>query len=116
MESHIRLSYIKSLTKHLRLKAHAVLSSMTGGNIGVSVDKKVTKFSRLGLGLGCSNAIGFSIQIKYYRLGQTITIPIIISHDLSINVLFWGTLIPISAAYFIDQFILIPYHRNDLEK
>ncbi|ORX75758.1 DnaJ-domain-containing protein [Anaeromyces robustus] len=116
MESHIRLSYIKNLTKHLRLKTHALFSTMSGSNIGVSVDKKITKLSRCGLGLNCSSTIGFSIQLKYYRLGQTITIPIIISHDLSINVLFWGSLIPLSAAYLIDQYILIPYHKNDLQR
>jgi len=116
MESHVRFSYMKNLSKYFKLKIHAILSTMSGGNFGVSVDKKVTKFSRLGLGLNCSSAIGFTVQIRYIRLGQTITIPIIISHDLTVHVLFWGSLIPISAAYFIDKYILIPYHKNDLQR
>jgi DnaJ family protein C protein 11 len=116
MESHIRLSYAKSLTKHLRLKLHALLSSFSGGNFGVAIDKKITKFSRVGFGLNCSSVVGFSVQLRYHRLGQTITIPIIISHDLSVNVLFWGSVIPISAAYLINQYILIPYHKNDLQR
>jgi len=116
MESHIRVSYIKTLTKHLRLKLLAALSSFSGSNIDVSIDKKVTKFSRVGFGLNCSSVIGLSVQLKYHRLGQTITIPIIISHDLTINVLFWGSIIPLSAAYLIDQYILKPYYKNDLQK
>ncbi|KAG4106567.1 DnaJ-domain-containing protein [Neocallimastix lanati (nom. inval.)] len=116
MESHIRLSYIKSLTKHLKLRMYTILSSLTGSNFGISVDRKITKFTRLGFGIGCSSNIGFTVQIKYYRLGQAITIPIILSHDLTIHILFWGSLIPISAAYFIDQYILIPYQKNDMQR
>ena len=64
MESHLRISYIKTLTKHLRLKLHAALSSFSGGNIGATIDKKITKFSRVGFGLNCSSVIGFSVQLK----------------------------------------------------
>ncbi|ORX50062.1 DnaJ-domain-containing protein [Piromyces finnis] len=116
MESHIRLSYAKSLTKHLRLKLHALLSSFSGGNFGVAFDRKVTKFSGVGFGLNCSSIAGFSVQLRYSRLGQTITLPIIISHDLTIHVLFWGSIIPLSAVYFFNQYVLIPYQKNDLKR
>lgn len=116
IDSHLRLSYVKDLTKNNKLRIYSMLSTITGGSIGISSDKKITKFSHVGLGLDCSSNNGLSVQLKYHRLGQTISLPVLISQELSLPVIFWGSLIPISTALLLDKYILNPYHKKNLQK
>ncbi|KAI9206573.1 uncharacterized protein BJ171DRAFT_14942 [Polychytrium aggregatum] len=110
--SHISLAYAKILPKQIRLRGSLQLSNVGGVTASLSGEKKVSKHSRVGLGVTCGASSGVSFKLKYTRLGQKFIIPVLLSHQLSIEAVLWATVAPVVAAIAIDQFILAPRKKQ----
>jgi DnaJ homolog subfamily C member 11 len=52
------------------------------------------------------------IYFRLSRLGQKITIPILVSPELNHRIIFWGTILPIVTMAAVEQIILMPRRQK----
>jgi DnaJ family protein C protein 11 len=53
---------------------------------------------------------------RFTRLGQKVTLPIILSSEFDLTLAFLGTLIPASAAIALEQLILKPRRQQKIQE
>ncbi|KAJ3300834.1 hypothetical protein HK104_000027 [Borealophlyctis nickersoniae] len=113
-QSHINLSYFRMLPKGVKARASVVLSTSMGLQVGLSGEKKVSKHSRLEIGVTCGAAGGTSLRIRLSRLGQRFVVPIILSPELDFKLAVWATVLPVCASVALNQFYFGPKRRRQL--
>ncbi|KAG0744655.1 hypothetical protein G6F57_009539 [Rhizopus arrhizus] len=116
MDSHIAGEYRYKLPHQGSLQLTCLLSTQGGVAVTVGSDHKLTTHSRIGLTLECGLAAGVIVKFKFTRLGQKVTLPIILSSEFDLTLAFLGTLIPASAAIALEQLILKPRRQQKIQE
>ncbi|KAI8820842.1 uncharacterized protein EV422DRAFT_530422 [Fimicolochytrium jonesii] len=112
--SHISLGYFRTLQRTIRARASLALSTTAGLQASLSADKKLTKYTRLGLGVDCASLGGVTFRVKLARLGQKFTLPIILTPQFDLKLALYATLIPLSAAVAVDTLYIQPRRARRL--
>ncbi|KAI8588634.1 hypothetical protein BDZ88DRAFT_463060, partial [Geranomyces variabilis] len=112
--SHISFTYVRTLPKSIRGRASVVLSNTIGLQCSVSGDKKVNKYTRIGLGVDCATLGGVTLRMKLARLGQKFVIPIMLTPQFDLKLAIWATVLPISISFALDRLYLEPRRRRRL--
>ncbi|KAL7423448.1 hypothetical protein Q5752_001028 [Cryptotrichosporon argae] len=94
----------------LKLGAAADLA----GGISAFVDgtAKVTEHARAGVMLQVQMKGGVQLRLKFARLGQKVSIPILLAPDLNPYVVLASTVVPASAYAALHHFYLLPRKRR----
>ncbi|KAJ3183761.1 hypothetical protein HDU87_005877 [Geranomyces variabilis] len=112
--SHISFTYVRTLPKSIRGRASVVLSNTIGLQCSVSGDKKVNKYTRIGLAVDCATLGGVTLRMKLARLGQKFVIPIMLTPQFDFKLAIWATMLPISISFALDRLYLEPRRRRRL--
>ncbi|KAI8852818.1 hypothetical protein BC829DRAFT_487276 [Chytridium lagenaria] len=110
--SFVSLSYLRVVAKGTRGRVAVVAGTSTGVQASVSVDKKVNKHDKVGLGVECGTLSGIVLRLKFIRLGQKLSVPIIISPQLNIELALWTTIVPLVASYTFDKLVFEPWRQK----
>ncbi|KAJ3213085.1 hypothetical protein HDU67_003401 [Dinochytrium kinnereticum] len=106
------LSYYQVVAKGTRGRVSFVAGTSTGIQGAISIDKKVNKHDRLGLGVECGTLTGIVFRLRFIRLGQKLSVPIIISPQFDMQLAFWITAIPLIASYSFDKLVFEPWRQK----
>lgn len=113
-QSHISVSYFRVLPKNVRGRASLTMSTALGLQASLAGDKKITKHSRLGLGVDCASLGGVTFRVKLARLGQKFVVPIMLSPQFDVKLAFWAAVIPICASLALDKLYFSPRRKRRL--
>ncbi|KAJ1530047.1 hypothetical protein HK096_008754, partial [Nowakowskiella sp. JEL0078] len=116
-ESHISGGYFRSFWKrNVRLRISVGLSTQIGLTVSLAGDKKVSKHTKVGMGVDCAAMGGVSFKLRVIRLGQKFVIPILLTPEYDFNILFWAAVIPVCTTAAVDRFIFLPRRKKQLLK
>ncbi|KAJ3338883.1 hypothetical protein HDU93_008936 [Gonapodya sp. JEL0774] len=120
-ESHVSVAYSRSVglpflstSPSLRIRVSAVLSTSSGVVISVSTTRKTTKYSRIGIGLDLSGN-GVSVRFRWSRLGQRVTLPIVVSRDWDLDLALASLAVPLGLMWCVERFWVEPRRKNRIE-
>ncbi|KAF9434353.1 hypothetical protein BGZ76_008146 [Entomortierella beljakovae] len=102
MESHLSVDHTWSLDRTTKVRLGGSLSTSAGINFSIGGDRKVTEHTKVGLAveIGLSGGVAFNLKVK--RLGQSVTVPIILAAGFNPKIAFWATALPICAVAALD--------------
>ncbi|PHZ09606.1 DnaJ-domain-containing protein [Rhizopus microsporus ATCC 52813] len=116
MASHIAGEYSYKLPHQGKLQVSCTLSTQGGISASVGSDHKVTKHARIGFTLECGLALGVIVKFRVSRLGQKVTVPIILSPEFDLKLVLFGAVVPATVAIAVDQWVLKPIRRQRIEE
>ncbi|GJJ77190.1 DnaJ homolog subfamily C member 11 [Entomortierella parvispora] len=112
VQSRISLDRTWTLDESTRVRVGLGYSSLAGAVGSIGGDRQVTEYTRLGLaaevGLG-----GVAFNFKVTRLGQSVTVPILLSTEFDPKIAFWATVAPVSALTALDLGYIKPKRRRE---
>ncbi|KAF9389291.1 hypothetical protein CPB97_011651 [Podila verticillata] len=112
MQSHLSVDRTWTLDSSTRVRVGGSLSTTAGINASIGGDRQVTDHTKVGLALevGLSGGVAFNIKVK--RLGQSVTIPIVLSAEFNPKLAFWAAVVPICAVTALDMGYVKPKRRR----
>ncbi|CAO3677610.1 unnamed protein product [Rhizopus stolonifer] len=116
MDSHIAADYKYKLPHQGRVNVSCLVSTQGGLAASIGSDHKLTTHSRVGLTLECGLAAGVIVKFRFSRLGQKVTLPVILSPEFDLRLAFFGAVIPASLAVALDQFVLKPRRDQKIQE
>ncbi|KAJ3016452.1 hypothetical protein HKX48_004027 [Thoreauomyces humboldtii] len=112
--SHVSFTYFSTLPRSIRARASVVLSTTMGMQCSLAADKKVTKYTRIGLGVDAAQMGGVTLRMKLARLGQKFVLPIMLTPQFDLKLALWATILPVVASYTMDRFYFSPRRKQRL--
>ncbi|KAF9183668.1 hypothetical protein BGZ51_003871 [Haplosporangium sp. Z 767] len=102
MQSHLSVDHTWTLDSATKVRVGGSMSTTAGINASIGGDRKVTEHTKVGLAVevGLSGGVAFNIKVK--RLGQSITIPIVLATEFNPKLAFWATVLPVCAVTALD--------------
>lgn len=97
-----------------RLSANASASlNGDGASVGITTEKRLTENTSVALGMGVGIGSGaLTMRIRISRLGQRLSIPILLSHSASIQQVLLAVIIPGASIITLQHFYLTPRRRR----
>ncbi|KAF9953346.1 hypothetical protein BGZ72_005484 [Mortierella alpina] len=113
MQSHLSVDHTWTLDPNTKVRVGGSLSTTAGINASLGGDRKVTEHTKVGLAIevGLSGGVAFNIKVK--RLGQSVTIPIVLAAEFNPKLAFWATVVPICAITALDMGYVKPKRRRE---
>ncbi|GAA5881824.1 hypothetical protein JCM16303_006467 [Sporobolomyces ruberrimus] len=93
---------------------NGVVTSTGAVSVGWSVDRRITENVKTGLGLDVGVNGAMTLKIRIMRLGQRITLPIIVSTSLDARLFTTLTLLPAIGIITTNHYLLAPRKRRNL--
>ncbi|CAG8737470.1 10509_t:CDS:2, partial [Ambispora leptoticha] len=112
IQSHISASFNRKVAEGYNIRGSASISTVSGLTASIGGDHNVSTNSRVAMSMEFGIPSGVTLKIRFARLGQRITVPILLSQDFDFNLILWGSLIPTATVYVIDQLILKPRRKK----
>ncbi|KAK9768464.1 hypothetical protein K7432_000875 [Basidiobolus ranarum] len=109
--SRISIDYTKKLNAATKIRA-AFICATNGVIAAVGGDTKVSEHNRVGLAIESGNASGVTLKLRLSRLGQRLTLPLILSPEFDIRHTFWAIILPSAAFYLLDRTWLSPRRKR----
>ncbi|KAG0050720.1 hypothetical protein BGZ83_004504 [Gryganskiella cystojenkinii] len=116
MQSHLSVDHTWTLDSATRVRVGGSLSTTAGINASIGGDRKITQHTKVGLAVefGLSGGVAFNIKVK--RLGQSLTMPIILSAEFNPRLVLWATVLPICAITALDMGYVKPKRRRQRQE
>ncbi|KAJ3274643.1 hypothetical protein HDV01_002485 [Terramyces sp. JEL0728] len=95
----------------IKAKVQMTIATGSGLSLAISGDRRLDKSTRIGVGVECASAQGVTFRIKLNRLGQRLTIPILISNQLDFRLAALTFVVPVAGYIAIDKSILGPWRK-----
>ncbi|KAG0380452.1 hypothetical protein BGX24_008086 [Mortierella sp. AD032] len=113
MQSHLSLDYTWTLDSATKVRVGGSLSTTAGINASIGGDRKITEHTKVGLAVevGLSGGVAFNVKVK--RLGQSVSIPIVLASEFNPKLAFWATVVPICAVTALDIGYVKPKRRKE---
>ncbi|RGB27150.1 hypothetical protein C1646_769502 [Rhizophagus diaphanus] len=109
---YISFNYNHKLFNDYLVKTSATLSTSSGLTAVLLGERKVTEYTKASLAIECGIPHGVTFKCRLSRLGQRITIPILISPEFNYKIILWGTILPIITITAVEQVILMPRRQK----
>ncbi|WWC90847.1 uncharacterized protein L201_005784 [Kwoniella dendrophila CBS 6074] len=100
----------------VKLKFGAEVGLGSSPALFINADTKLTDNVRGGMLLQCEIGGGIIMKFKFNRLGQRLSIPILLSERLSPNVLFFSTIIPAVSYLGAYRYVILPRKKRRLKE
>ncbi|KAG0342182.1 hypothetical protein BG004_005719 [Podila humilis] len=113
MQSHLSVDRTWALDASTRVRVGGSMSTVGGINASIGGDRQVTDHTKVGLALEVGLSGGVSFNIKVRRLGQSVTIPIVLSAEFNPKLAFWAAVLPICAITAVDMGYVKPKRRRE---
>ncbi len=92
------------------------LGKFEGSSVEFSVDRNLNEITKFGVGVSVSRRLGVIVKLKFSRLNQKFSVPLILSQDVTFKACCAAVAIPIFGYATIKKFIIKPWQRKLLEK
>ncbi|KAF9433002.1 hypothetical protein BGZ76_010017 [Entomortierella beljakovae] len=102
-----------TLDDSTRVRVGARMSDMSGLSVSLGGDRRITQHTRLGLAIEIALSGGLSFNIKAMRLGQSVTVPILLSTEFNPRFAFWTVVAPVCAIAALDFGYIKPKKRRE---
>ncbi|KAG0054862.1 hypothetical protein BGZ83_010200 [Gryganskiella cystojenkinii] len=112
LQSRLSLDRTWMLDESTRVRVGLGYSSLAGAVGSIGGDRQVTEHTRLGLAAEVGHG-GIAFNFKVTRLGQSITVPILLSSEFDPKIAFWATVAPICALTALDLGYIKPKRRRE---
>ncbi|PKC72117.1 DnaJ-domain-containing protein [Rhizophagus irregularis] len=109
---YISFNYNHKLFNDYLVKTSATLSTSSGLTAVLLGERKVTEYTKASFAIECGIPHGVTFKCRLSRLGQRITIPILISPEFNYKIILWGTILPIITITAVEQIILMPRRQK----
>lgn len=98
----------------IRLNADVTLSAAVGVALSVRASRRIFTHTRVGVGLGIGGASGKDVvlSLTWGRLGQKITIPVVIAPVPDVASVVYAALVPIAAYGLLEGLYLRPREKR----
>ncbi|KAF9916096.1 hypothetical protein BX616_004629 [Lobosporangium transversale] len=113
MQSHISVDHTWTLDRSTKVRVGGNVSTTAGIHASIGGDRKVTQHVKVGLALevSLSGIVIFNIKVK--RLGQSLTVPIILAGEFNPKIAFWAAVLPICAITALDTGYVKPKRKKE---
>lgn len=100
----------------LGVKLAVIVQGTTQGDFLTSVrgHRKLTEHTKLSLTVDCGLLSGVLLRIKFARLGQSISIPILLSSEFDVKLALSLLAIPSVTTYLLETYYLRPKRRKTI--
>ncbi|KAI9359567.1 hypothetical protein DFJ73DRAFT_107912 [Zopfochytrium polystomum] len=112
MMSSISLSYFRSLFWGIKARAAFSLSTLTGVSGSVTADRKISTHDRFGMGVEFGSMGGVTFRLRYARLGQKFSIPLLLTPVLDLQMAVLATMIPVASLVASELLVLQPRRKR----
>jgi len=109
---YMSLHYNHKLFNDYLVRTSTTLSTSNGLTAVLLGERKVTEYTKASLAIECGIPHGVIFKCRLSRLGQRITIPILVSPEFNYKIILWGTILPIITMTVVEQVILIPRRQK----
>ncbi|KAI9313222.1 hypothetical protein BX666DRAFT_1864679 [Dichotomocladium elegans] len=116
VSSHLAIEYTRKMFERVQLRLSGVVSLTGGLTASVGSDHKITKHTRFGMSLECGVPSGVQVKFRVARLGQKLTVPIILSPEFDLELAFFGAVVPVTLMVAFDQLVLKPRRRKQIKE
>lgn len=99
----------------LKLKLGTGFDFVEGLNAFADATAKVTETTKVGAMLKLATS-GVRLVFHFGRVGQRVNIPILLSFDLNPQVVFWSTVLPVSAWAGFYHYWIVPRKQKRIER
>ncbi|KAF8961780.1 hypothetical protein BGZ46_001294 [Entomortierella lignicola] len=113
LQSHLLADRTWTLDESTRIRVGARLSNLAGLGASIGGDRKITQHTRLGLAVEIALSGGIAFNVKVMRLGQSVTVPILLSSEFNPKFVFWTAIAPICAIAAVDYGYIKPRKRRE---
>ncbi|KAI1316026.1 hypothetical protein EDD11_010489 [Mortierella claussenii] len=113
VQSHLRVDRTWTLDDSTRVRVGARLSNLAGASASIGADRKITEHTKLGLAVEIALSGGLAFNLKVMRLGQSVTIPILLSSEVKPKFVFWTTVAPVCAMAALNIGYIKPKRRRE---
>jgi DnaJ family protein C protein 11 len=114
--SQLRLSVVQPVVKGVKGTFQISLSTASGMKSSFLVTKRITKLTKITMGVQVATAMGVTFQLRFRRLGRRLAIPILLSDEIRANIIAGALLIPLIGSALIDIFYLEPRKKAAIKK
>ncbi|XP_071500871.1 dnaJ homolog subfamily C member 11-like [Diadema antillarum] len=109
-----------SYTRKFSTDEARLTASVKLGTFGVMLEyggeKKVSKHNRLGAKISVGYPTGVFLRLRAHRANQTLVFPIHLSHDVSPQAIFYGTVAPLLVYWLVKVLVVNPYLQQQKER
>ncbi len=111
VESFVSASYSQAVFQGIRFKANFELNTLLGLTVGLQTEKRVTEYTKIGMGYSLSNSTGLLLKFRLKRLERRITVPLYLSRHFDLRqTIVLSVAIPLlqfisEQAYFLPQYL-----------
>ncbi|KAF9345833.1 hypothetical protein BGX26_002691, partial [Mortierella sp. AD094] len=113
VQSHLLADRTWTLDDSTRIRVGARLSNLAGLGASIGGDRRITQHTKLGLAVEIALSGGIAFNIKVMRLGQSVTVPILLSSEFNPKFAFWTAIAPICAIAALDFGYIKPRRRRE---
>ncbi|KAF8935279.1 hypothetical protein BGZ47_009996 [Haplosporangium gracile] len=113
LRSNLLMDRTWTVDESTRVRVGSNLSSTTGLTVSVGGDRRITQHTRLGLAVEVALSGGIAFNLKVMRLGQSVTVPIMLSNEFSPKFAFWGAVVPVCTLAALDLGYVKPKKRRE---
>ncbi|KAG0272941.1 hypothetical protein BGZ95_011273 [Linnemannia exigua] len=113
LRSNLLLDRTWTVDESTRVRVGSSLSSTTGLTVSVGGDRRITQHTRLGLAFEVALSGGIACNLKVMRLGQSVTVPIMLSNGFTPKFAFWSAVVPICTLAALDLGYVKPKRRRE---
>eukprot|EP00842_Homolaphlyctis_polyrhiza_P006749 jgi/Hompol1/7075/HPOL_005181-RA len=110
--SHISLSHARPLPGHIRGRIDLTASLASGTRINVSGDRRLDRYTHVGMGVGYGTSGNVSLRLRVSRLGQKFSLPIFLSSEPDVVLAVLAFTLPLCLGVAIDQLVLEPWRQR----
>ncbi|KAI7815884.1 hypothetical protein BC939DRAFT_471125 [Gamsiella multidivaricata] len=113
LQSHLLADRTWKLDDVTRIRVGARLSNLAGLSASIGGDRRVTQYTKLGLAVEIAFSGGIAFNLKVARLGQSVTVPILLSSEFNPRLAFWAAVAPVCALAVLDLGYIKPKRRRE---
>ncbi|KAI8902351.1 hypothetical protein BC833DRAFT_573954 [Globomyces pollinis-pini] len=100
----------------IRGRLQVTVATDTGLSFSIGGDRKLDKSTRMGLAVECGSREGVSFKLKVTRLGQRLSIPILISDTVDFKLALMSFAFPIIGYITVDRLVIRQWRQKRKER
>lgn len=108
-------SFVVKALGDLNVRLGITLSVGGGAQFNAGGDRDITANTKLGLGLSISQMGGVSVALRFKRLGQKVTVPVMLSPAPRADLFVAAASVPLCGLYAFETLYLAPKKRSKLK-
>ncbi|KAJ1981605.1 hypothetical protein H4R35_000649 [Dimargaris xerosporica] len=112
--SHLSASYNRKLDVGVVLQSSMTLSQSSGVACTLGTENRLTANTKLGWMIQFGYPLGVNFHFKVSRLGQKISIPLVLAQGPSLTILALAVVLPVLTTAALNHWVVQPYRQQRL--